>query len=187
MEKQKICIIGGSLTGLVTAIALSKLNCHIDLIAPEDVKNLKSNRTIAISEDNLDFLEKLNISKSLKKDLWPCSEMKLYTENENKVFEERNSSSIAVVELQSKSKLPSLQFGLLKENDSSHGLSGSGALDGSNNHFTSFFGLSNSLELFGGKLFGSFYWGKSADAKNDFAFSNIFARAYFSYVPSALN
>ena len=87
--------------------------------------------------------------------------------DENKVFEERNSSSIAVVELQSKSKLPSLQFGLLKENDSSHGLSGSGALDGSNNHFTSFFGLSNSLELFSGKLFGSFYWGKSADAKND--------------------
>jgi 2-octaprenyl-6-methoxyphenol hydroxylase len=97
MEKQKICIIGGSLTGLVTAIALSKLNCHIDLIAPRDVKNLKSNRTIAISEDNLDFLEKLNISKSLKKGLWPCSEMKLYTENKNNVFEE-------ILELNNKKK-----------------------------------------------------------------------------------
>ena len=87
MEKQKICIIGGSLTGLVTAIALSKLNCHIDLIATKNIKNERSNRTIAISEDNLDFLEKLNISKSLKKDLWPCREMKLYTENEKKEFE----------------------------------------------------------------------------------------------------
>ena len=32
MEKQKICIIGGGLTGLVTAIALSRLNLKIDLI-----------------------------------------------------------------------------------------------------------------------------------------------------------
>jgi len=88
MEKQKICIIGGSLTGLVTAIALSKLNCHIDLIATKNIKNERSNRTIAISEDNLDFLEKLNISKSLKRDLWPCPEMKLYAENNKEEFEE---------------------------------------------------------------------------------------------------
>ena len=33
MEKQKICIIGADLTGLVTAITLSKLNLKIDLIA----------------------------------------------------------------------------------------------------------------------------------------------------------
>ena len=32
MEKQKICIIGGGLTGLITAITLSKLNLKIDLI-----------------------------------------------------------------------------------------------------------------------------------------------------------
>ena len=49
MKKQKICIIGGSLTGLVTAISLSKLNCEIDLIVDDFNKNLKSNRTIAMS------------------------------------------------------------------------------------------------------------------------------------------
>ena len=80
MEKQKICIIGGSLTGLVTAISLSKLNCEIDLVIDSPAQNLKSTRTIAISEKNFDFLNKLNISKSLKKELWPCSAMKLYTE-----------------------------------------------------------------------------------------------------------
>ena len=32
MEKQKVCIIGGGLTGLVTAIALSRLNLEIDLV-----------------------------------------------------------------------------------------------------------------------------------------------------------
>ena len=56
MKKQKICIIGGSLTGLVTAISLSKLNCEIDLITGNLVSNLKSTRTIAVSEDNFNFL-----------------------------------------------------------------------------------------------------------------------------------
>ena len=40
MKKQKICIIGGSLTGLVTAISLSKLNCTIDLIPGNIIENM---------------------------------------------------------------------------------------------------------------------------------------------------
>ena len=96
MEKQKICIIGGNLTGLVTAIALSKLNCQIDLITGNANLNHKSNRTIAISEDNFDFLNKLNIKKSLKEEMWPCSIMKLYTEIRNekfsKIFELNNNN-----------------------------------------------------------------------------------------------
>ena len=88
MEKQKICIIGGSLTALVTAITLSKLNCKIDLITGNDKKRLKSNRTIAVSENNFDFLNKLNISKFLKKEMWPSSTMKLYTEIKNEKFSE---------------------------------------------------------------------------------------------------
>ena len=56
MKKQKICIIGGSLTGLVTAIGLSKLDCEIDLLTGNLTKNFKSSRTIAISENNLRFL-----------------------------------------------------------------------------------------------------------------------------------
>ena len=81
MEKQKICIIGGGLTGLVTAISLAKLNCEIDIITDYVDKNLVSNRTIAISQNSLDFLNQLNISKSLRKEAWPCSIMKLYTGN----------------------------------------------------------------------------------------------------------
>ena len=86
MEKQKICIIGGNLTGLVTAITLSKLNCQIDLITGNIGQNHQSNRTIAVSESNFDFLNKLNIKKSLIKEMWPCSIMKLYTEVKNKKF-----------------------------------------------------------------------------------------------------
>ena len=96
MKKQKICIIGGSLTGLVTAISLSKLNCSIDLITGNAVQNLKSNRTIAVSENNFDFLNKLNISESLKREVWTCSIMKLYTEIKNekfsKIFELNNEN-----------------------------------------------------------------------------------------------
>ena len=88
MKRQKICIIGGSLTGLVTAISLSKLNCTIDLITGDLDQNLKSNRSIAISENNLDFLNKLNITKLLKREMWSCSIMKLYTEIKNKKFSE---------------------------------------------------------------------------------------------------
>ena len=96
MKKQKICIIGGGLTGLVTAISLSKLNCSIDLITGNAMQNLKSNRTIAVSENNFDFLNKLNISESLKREVWTCSIMKLYTEIKNekfsKIFELNNEN-----------------------------------------------------------------------------------------------
>jgi len=83
MKKQKICIIGGGLTGLLTAITLSKLNVKIDLIVNKKNANLKSNRTIAISQNNYDFLKKQNISK-LSDLFWPCSEMRLYTKEKNK-------------------------------------------------------------------------------------------------------
>ena len=88
MKKQKICIIGSGLTGLVTAICLSKLNCEIDLITGNIDKNYKSSRTIAISENNFHFLNKLNISKFLKKKSWACSKLKLYTETKSGKFSE---------------------------------------------------------------------------------------------------
>jgi len=95
MKKQKICIIGGSLTGLVTAISLAKLNCEIDLMIDNANPTLKSNRTIAISESNFDFISKLNISQFLKKEMWPCSIMKLYTAKNkkfSKIFELNDSN-----------------------------------------------------------------------------------------------
>jgi len=88
MKNQKICIIGGSLTGLVTAITLSKFKCDIDLITGNSFKNFKSGRTIAISEDNFCFLDNLNICGSLKKETWVCSKMKLYTEAKSEKFSE---------------------------------------------------------------------------------------------------
>jgi len=88
MKKQKICIIGGGLTGLITAITLSKLNFKIDLIAGNVEKNIKSNRTIAISQNNYNFIKKLNIFNFSKKEFWPCSKMKLYAETPKEKFTE---------------------------------------------------------------------------------------------------
>ena len=89
MEKQKICIVGGSLTGLITAITLSRLNVNIDLISNRNNSdNIKSNRTTAISQNNYNFLKKLKIAKFSKKEFWPCSHMKLYTKNEDQKFVE---------------------------------------------------------------------------------------------------
>ena len=88
MEKQKICIIGGGLTGLITAITLSRLNLKIDLITGNINQEIKSNRTIAISQSNYAFLKKLKIFQFSKKEFWPCSKMKLYTETEKKEFNE---------------------------------------------------------------------------------------------------
>ena len=88
MEKQKICIIGGSLTGLATAICLSELNCEIDLVTGNLEKNLRSSRTIAVSENNLDFLNNHKIYPFLKKEIWACNKMKLYTETSKEKFSE---------------------------------------------------------------------------------------------------
>lgn len=88
MEKQKICIIGGGLTGLITAACLSKLNLKVDLVAGNITKATKTNRTTAISQDNLNNLIKLKIIKYSEKNFWPCEKMKLYSENLNNKFSE---------------------------------------------------------------------------------------------------
>ena len=88
MKKQKVCIIGGGLTGLITALCLSKLNIEVDLVCGDIKINKKFSRTIAISQSNLEFLKKLNLYKFLKKDFWPCSTIKLYSKNNKKDSEE---------------------------------------------------------------------------------------------------
>ena len=119
MEKQKICIIGGGLTGLVTAITLSKLNCHIDLLAGNINQGLKSNRTVAISQNNYEFLNKQNIFKTKKNELWPCTKMKLYTQDKNKKISEifeinKESNAKKVLYMSENSKIIKLLLNKMK-------------------------------------------------------------------------
>ena len=122
MNKQKICIIGGSLTGLVTAISLSKLNCEIDLITEKSNIKRSSNRTIAISENNFEFLNNLNISKSLKKEMWACNKMKLYSDENNKkfskIFELNNNKEKKIMYMAENSKIMKLMLKKIKKTKS---------------------------------------------------------------------
>ena len=100
--------------------------------------------------------------------------------NANEIFNKQDSSTVALLEIQPKTNMPALQLGLMKENDASLGLSGSGAFNGSNNQLTSFVGLSNSLDLAGGKLFGSLYLGKSNDVSNELGMIRSVSKLYSS-------
>jgi len=85
----------------------------------------------------------------------------------NEVFGESNSSTAAMIELQPKNNMPSIQFGILKENDANLGLSGSGAFNGNGGQMTSFVGISDSISLLGGKFFSSLYIGNSPGTSNN--------------------
>jgi len=119
MKKQKICIIGGSLTGLSTAISLAKLNVDIDLITGSNKQKFKSNRTIAISENNYQFLKKLNIVKSLKKVSWASTVMKLYAEVKNnnfsEIFEINSAKNNNIIHMLSNEKIIHLMMNKIKK------------------------------------------------------------------------
>ena len=101
MEQQKICIIGDGLAGLITAIILSKQNLKIELYSsPKKKSKNLDNRTTAISESNFQFI-KNNLNFKKKSLLWPCRDINLFFEEENKItnflnFNEKNKNSMYV-------------------------------------------------------------------------------------------
>mgnify|MGYP001178453622 CR=1 FL=1 len=100
MTMQKICIIGGGLTGLITAAVLSKQNVNIDLVVGNNKQKSESNRTTAISNDNYDYLKKLDFQKNF----WSSKKMELYEKLSNnkieKIFElqKKNENILHMVE-----------------------------------------------------------------------------------------
>ena len=70
MIKQRICIVGDGLSGLMTALALNKLEgLEVHLISKKN-KRSKDRRTTAISASNHEFFNKV-IGKLDKKLFWP--------------------------------------------------------------------------------------------------------------------
>ena len=61
MKKHKICIVGGGLTGLISALVLNERGLDIDLVVENNVSKIQDLRVTAISEKNMEFL------KSIKK------------------------------------------------------------------------------------------------------------------------
>lgn len=79
MNKQRICIVGDGLAGLMTSVVLGKIpNIEVTLIAKK-VSKIKDNRTTAISDTNLKFLKE-NITRLNSKLFWPSKRIELFYE-----------------------------------------------------------------------------------------------------------
>ena len=84
MKKHKICIVGSGLTGLISALVLSKKGIDVDLIAEEDKSKPKDLRVTAISEKNLEFL-KFSLKNINSKLFYPVKKINLFFENNNQI------------------------------------------------------------------------------------------------------
>ena len=76
----KISIIGNNLTGLILAKALSNKNINVEIFYDSKSKKYKSNRTIAITNKNMNFIGK-NLFHISKKFINPINEIGIATEN----------------------------------------------------------------------------------------------------------
>jgi len=77
----RICLIGKNLTNFVLAKVLVSKNLSLDIIYNSEDKKINSSRTIGISKDNFNFLNKK--FKNLKISAWPIKKIKIYNENDN--------------------------------------------------------------------------------------------------------
>ena len=83
MKKQRICIVGDGLSGLMTALALNKLkSLEVHLISRKN-KYSKDKRTTAISASNYEFFNDV-IDKLNKKLFWPSKKIDLFYETKGK-------------------------------------------------------------------------------------------------------
>ncbi len=79
MSKQRICIVGDGLSGLMTAVVLAKVpGVEVNLIAKKGTK-IADKRTTAISDTNYKFINQ-NIINSGQNLFWPSKKIELFYE-----------------------------------------------------------------------------------------------------------
>ena len=84
MKKHKICIVGGGLTGLISALVLSERGLDIDLIVENTTSKNKDLRVTAISEKNVEFLKSTIKNINLKL-FYPVKKINLFFEKNNQI------------------------------------------------------------------------------------------------------
>ncbi len=93
MIKQRICIVGDGLSGLMTAVVLSKVSgIDVNLIAKKGIKNADK-RTTAISDSNYKFINQ-NITSLGQKLFWPSKKIELFYETSKENLNFLNLSEI---------------------------------------------------------------------------------------------
>jgi len=73
----KICLIGQNLTNIILANVFEEKKLNVDIFLNKRFQNIKTNRTIALSTENFDYLKsitKLSITP------WKSKEIKIFTE-----------------------------------------------------------------------------------------------------------
>ncbi len=77
----KICLIGKNLTNFVLAKNLSNKNLDVDILFESHKEKKLSQRTLAISKENFNFLSKINNRMKIK--VWPIKNIKVYSYKKN--------------------------------------------------------------------------------------------------------
>ena len=85
-----ICLIGNNLTNLVLANILINRKIKVDLYPTLQKKKISKDRTLGISEKNINFLRKNKIN--LEKIIWPIKKIEIFNEKNknNKILEFSN-------------------------------------------------------------------------------------------------
>ncbi len=99
----KICLIGQNLTNMILANVFEEKKLNIDIYLNNKIKNIKTNRTIALSSENFDYLKILTKSNIQS---WKSKEIKIFTEgSQSKEIINFNKKKKEVFNLISYSKL----------------------------------------------------------------------------------
>ena len=80
----KICLIGQNLTNLILASVFEEKKLNVDIYSNKKFQNIKTNRTIALSSENFDYLKSVTKSsitpwksKGIKSDIKPIDWKKI--------------------------------------------------------------------------------------------------------------
>ena len=74
----KICLIGQNLTNLILAYLFSEKKLNVDIYSNKKIQKVRTNRTIALSSENFNYLKSLTKS-NIKH--WKSKEIKIFTED----------------------------------------------------------------------------------------------------------
>ena len=76
----KICLIGQNLTNLILASVFEEKKLNVDIYLNKKFQNIKTNRTIALSSENFDYLKFVTKSSIIP---WKSKEIKIFTQDSN--------------------------------------------------------------------------------------------------------
>ena len=74
----KICLIGQNLTNLILANVFGEKKLNVDIYSNKKFQDIKTNRTIALSSENFDYLKSVTKSSIIP---WKSKEIKIFTES----------------------------------------------------------------------------------------------------------